>query len=666
MIPRKTVEQILDSTRIEDVVSDYVSLKRRGANFVACCPFHNEKTPSFYVSPAKGLFKCFGCGKSGTAVGFLMEQGGMSYTEALKALAKKYNIPVVEEEESAEDIAARQRDESILLVMEWAEKFFHQQLRTPEGAVGLAYFKSRGLEDATIEKFGLGWAPNGRNTLTLAALKAGFKEEYLLAANLCIKTEDGKLIDRFYNRVSFPIRNVSGRTIAFGCRTLSADKNIAKYVNTSETEIYQKRFTLYGMDAAKVEARRQDKFILVEGYLDVITMHQLGITNVAASSGTSLTVEQVKLIKRFTDNVTIIYDGDSAGIHAALRGIGLVLSGGLNVKIVLLPDGDDPDSFGRKHTKDEVLDFISSNEQDFIAFKSAFLLGEAGNDPLKRASLVNEIGDTIALITDPIKRSMYIPFAAAKLDVDEELLRGRVQKALNDIREQWYKDREREKRLKEAADTSVADRDYGPGQEQDSENTNQNLEYTAIPASNKDKYLEPCERELLSFILNDGKTPVEFAPGSEFYIDGQVHNVFEIIYSSLYEDNISFSDPGYKAVFDSYMELYVQDLTQEQISVRLLNHENPLVAKTAHGILEEQYRITVKKFADSLTNPNTLLASRLPRSILVYDKAIVEKKIETLSRQLKGASTEESLKILQDIKQLDKTKVKLSNKLNRI
>lgn len=661
MIPRRTVEEILDAARIEDVVGDYVSLKRRGSNLIACCPFHNEKTPSFSVSPSKGIYKCFGCGKSGTAVGFLMEHDGLTYSEALKHLAKKYNIPVVEKEESAQEIAERQRDESMLLVLEWAEKFFQSQLSTPEGAVGLAYYKSRGLEDKTIADWGLGWAPNGRNTLAKAAKAAGFKDEYLVAANLCVRSENGQLVDRFYNRVSFPIRNVNGRTIAFGCRTLSSDKNIAKYVNTSETEIYQKRFTLYGLDAAKVETRRQDKFILVEGYLDVITMHQLGITNVAASSGTSLTVEQVKLIKRFTDNVTIIYDGDGAGIHAALRGIGLVLQGGLNVKIVLLPDGDDPDSFGRKHTKEEVEEFIKTNEQDFIDFKSTFLLGEAGNDPLKRAGLVNEIGDTIAMIPDPVKRSMYIPFAAAKLGIEERLMQGRVKKAIAALLDERRKEKEREKRLAEG---------QPPMQEEVPPSEQPPMDYyEAVPEKTdkmKDKWLDPCEKELLAFILNNGRSKLEFQTDSPFYREDISFTVFEFINAVLSEDSAEFFNPEFRAVYRKYSELYQMGLTQDQISVRLISGDNHTIADTVQDIIMEKDQITVKKFIGALTNETTALSMQVPKAVMVYNKAKVEKNLEDIAKKLRTASEEETVQLMQRMMELNKLKTILSKKLGRI
>ena len=387
MIPQETVNRILDSAQIVDVIGDFVTLKKRGANHIACCPFHNEKTPSFSVSASKGIYKCFGCGKSGTAVGFVMEHENMSYTEALKYLARKYHIEVVEKEETAEEIAQRQRHESLLLLSEFAGKFFQDSVSTPEGqSIAYQYFRSRGLEDETIRKYGLGWAPLGRKAFSDAARAAGYKEEYMIETGLSIRYDDGRLVDRFYDRVMFPIHSVSGRIIAFGGRTLKTDKSVAKYVNSPETEIYVKSKSLYGIYFAKNAISRQDKCILVEGYLDVLSMHQLGITNVVASSGTSLTVDQVRLIRKFTNNITIIYDGDGAGIKAALRGIGLVLKEGMNVKIVLLPDGQDPDDFARKHTLEEVQDHISANEQDFINFKTDLLLEEAGSDPIKRGS----------------------------------------------------------------------------------------------------------------------------------------------------------------------------------------------------------------------------------------------------------------------------------------
>lgn len=692
MIPRETVNRILDATRIEDVVSEVVTLKRRGANLIACCPFHNEKTPSFIVSPAKGIYKCFGCGKSGTAVGFVMEHQSLGYADALKYLAKKYNIEVVEKEESAEELAQRKRGESLLLVSEFAGKFFADQLKTPEGRVGYAYFKSRGLEDETIEKFGLGWAPKGRNTLQNAARAAGFKEEYLVDTGLCFRTDDGRILDRFYDRVAFPIHNVNGHIIAFGCRTLLSDKSVAKYVNSPETEIYHKRETLYGMYQAKTEVHRQDKFILVEGYLDVISMHQLGICNVAASSGTSLTTEQVRLIKRFTENVTIIYDGDSAGIHAALRGIGLVLEGGLNVKVVLLPDGDDPDSFSRKHTRAEVEEFIAANEQDFIEFKMRIMLQDAGNDPIKRALLINDIADTIALIPDAVKRSVYVQFAAAELRIDEALLFDRIKKSRNKRREELRREQQREedRRFRESHPADAAagyspapDGGYEPapwpteeppydGEMPSGESfggpvsagpSYEGVALVTDPLIN-DRDLAPSERDLLRFMLRNGRDGLEFDQDSPYYHPTEVFTVAEFIDGILSEDKVVFANAAYRKTYDAYLELYDQQLTQAQITVRLLQSEDPQIREVVSSLIEDRHQITVAEFEASLTKESTLLTAFVPKAILVYHKARIDRELKELNRDLAEADDQEE--ILRRIMELTKNKNKLTTKLGRV
>ena len=659
MIPRQTVDLILDSARIEEVVGDFVTLKRRGANLVACCPFHNEKTPSFYVSPAKGIFKCFGCGKSGTAVGFVMEHENMTWAEALKYLAKRYNIEVVEKEETAEDIQARRKEESLLLVSEFAGNFFSAQLQSPQGQVGYAYFKSRGLLDETIADFGLGWAPRERGMLLEAARKEGFKEDYLVDTGLCFRTDSGQVMGRFYDRVVFPIQNISGRVIAFGCRTLLNDKSVAKYVNSPETEIYQKRQTLYGMYQAKNEVHRQDKFILVEGYLDVISMHQLGIRNVAASSGTSLTVEQVRLIRRFTENVTIIYDGDSAGIHAALRGISLVLEGGLNVKVVLLPDGEDPDSFAHSHTLQEFQDFIRENEQDFIGFKTKLLLDQAGKDPIKRAELINDVADTIALIPDPVKRSVYVPFAAGELSVDEQLLFDRIKKTRNRMLE--------EKRRESRRQSVSGDSQDGNSYREDSPYAVTDS-YLGVPLVKDplvdDPELEPCERELLGFILRYGRSELHFEEDSPFHTEGQVYTVAEFIDAVMFEDSISFSNEAYRRTYEQYYVLYSQGLEQEKISVRLLSDTDTLIATVARNLIEEKHPLTVQQFEASLTNVSTSLTNFVPKALLAYNKARVEKQLKILTRELAGSDNGEE--ILKQIAQLNKLKNKLTTKLGRV
>lgn len=663
MIPQETVNRILDAARIEDVVGDFVTLKRRGANYIACCPFHNEKTPSFYVSPAKGIFKCFGCGKSGTAVGFVMEHESLSYAEALKFLAAKYHIEVQEKEETAEEIALRQRNESLLLVSDFAGKFFQESLATEEGrSIGYAYFRSRGLEDETIRKFGLGWAPVSRNALASAARAAGYKEEFLVATGLCVKRDDGSLSDRFYDRAMFPIHSVSGRIIAFGGRTLRTDKSVAKYVNSPETEIYVKSRSLYGIYYAKNEISRRDRCYLVEGYLDVISMHQLGITNVVASSGTSLTVEQIRLIRKFTENVTIIYDGDSAGIHAALRGIGLVLKEGLNVKVVLLPDGDDPDSYSRKHTFDEVENFISTHEQDFIGFKSDLLLSEAGGDPLKKANLINDIADTIALIPDAVKRSVYVETCSLKFNIEAQILFDRIARTRGEmlVSERKQQEREEQKKDVQASDYPV---DY---QIPDVPEAN---DYGEPEPLLNDEFLAPCEKEILGFILNHGQEVLKFDVDSEFYVAGEPEvTVADFIDGALAANNTVFSNNILRSIYDRYFDLYEEGLGQELIQKRLMDSEDRVLANMATELMVEKYIITVKNFQAALTADQTHMVMFVPKAILAYQERIVGRQQKEWSDKLAGLpadNMEEMAEILKKVSELTRIRKTLVAKMGR-
>ena len=691
MIPQETVNRILDTAQIVDVVGDFVTLKKRGANHIACCPFHNEKTPSFSVSASKGIYKCFGCGKSGTAVGFVMEHENMSYTEALKYLAKKYNIEVVEKEETAEEIVKRQRSESLFLVSEYAGKFFQDSMQTPDGqAIAYQYFKSRGLEDETIRKYGLGWSPVTRRALSESARAAGYKEEFLVETGLCIKYDDGKLVDRFYDRVMFPIHSVSGRIIAFGGRTLRTDKSVAKYVNSPETEIYVKSRSLYGIYFAKNSISKLDKCILVEGYLDVLSMHQLGITNVVASSGTSLTVEQIRLIRKFTSNVTIIYDGDGAGIKAALRGIGLVLKEGLNVKIVLLPDGMDPDDFARKHTLEQVQDYIARNEQDFIGFKTELLLGEAGGDPLKKANLINDVADTIALIPDAVIRAVYVKTCADKFEIDEQILTDRVTRSRNEMILADKKQAEREaarmhqgnapgysRREPEYPDDGymppISDDyippipdEYIPGPDGDyASETVPQVQQSGILIN--DPYLEPCERDLLKFILEDGCTPLEFDRDSRFYIEGEVLNVAEFIDGILAEDEVGFENLSYRKVYDEYFVMYDEGLSQEQIRTRLLNSMDEQVSAVARELLIEKYQITVKNYEQSLTATATRLIQFVPKTLMIYQCKRVEQLLKKLTAELSSVVDEAAqLDLLMKISEYNKARTRLNNELGRV
>ncbi len=678
MIPQETVNLILDTARIEEVVGDFVTLKRRGANYVACCPFHNEKTPSFYVSPAKGIFKCFGCGKSGSAMGFVMEHEHNSYVEALRYLAAKYKIDIVEEEESAEEIARRQRRESLLLVSEFAQKFFASQLGTPEGrAVGYEYLRKRGMEDATIERFGLGWAPSGKTTFVDAALKAGYKMEYILAAGLAVQREDGSVADKFRERVMFPIHSVSGRVLAFSGRTLHAD-NPAKYVNSPETEIYIKSRNLLGIWFAKSEISRSGKCIIVEGNVDMVTLHQLGITNVVATCGTALTVEQIRLIHKFTENVTIMYDGDSAGIHAALRGINLVLAEGLNVKVVLLPDGEDPDSFARKHTLAQMQEFIAAGERDFIEFKTDLLLAEAGKDPLKRAELINDVADTIAEIPDPVKRSVYVDTVALRFGIESAILFQRIAGVRKKKSEEAARERQRGYTPAgdayagtEGAATSVlADSAAGSGM-RPSNAAPSSPSPDSSPAGGvylENRTLAPAEQDLLYYLMRYGTDRLEFESDSPYYggeEEEEKPTVADFISEALEPDGSCFANSRYKLLYDNYMALYNQGLSQDDILRTLLNGEDRLLAGLAASFSTEKYQLTIGAFEAALTSTATFLSAGVPKAIMVYAERRVQDRIDTLRHSLASAAPEDQLAIMQEIQKLLAAQRRIKQRIGR-
>ena len=680
MIPKETVDLILDTARIEEVVGDYVTLKRRGSSLWACCPFHNEKTPSFAVTPSKGIYKCFGCGKSGSAVGFVMEYEHLTYPEALRHLAKKYNIEVKEEEETAEQIAARQRNESLLAVSEFARKFFCEQLQGGEGrAVGYRYFRNRHIEDATIEHWSLGWAPSGKTALIDAARAAGYKDEFLVDAGLAIRTEDGTLLDKFRERVMFPIHSVSGRVIAFSGRTLKSD-NMAKYVNSPETEIYIKSRNLLGIYFAKSELARQDRCILVEGNVDVVMMHQMGITNVVASCGTSLTEEQIRLIKKFTPNITIMYDGDAAGLHAAIRAIGLILKEGMNPRVVFLPDGDDPDSFSQKHTLEEIRAFIAEHEQDGISFKTDLLLREAGDDPLKKANLINEIADTVADIPDAIKRQVYVDTVARRFGIEADIIQDRVRKTREAAKRAAAKDsarlaaressfslannranaRENDPFLAAEGPLSVPDAS-APYSASGTDNPG------AAIMSREERILEPSERELLGFVLRYGRTPLKFETDSEFYDAENVQTVAEFIDAALAGDDTHFANKAYEATYEAYFALYDKGMEQDAIVMALLNGEDRNVATVAVQLVTEKYELTVHNFSDALTTTDSWLVNFVPRAILVYHDKCITVRQQEISRQLTTASSAQEIsKLMLQLGKLNDIKKNINIKLGRL
>ena len=666
MIPQETVEKILDTAQIEEVVADFVSMRKRGAEWWGCCPFHNEKTPSFHVVPAKGIYYCFGCHKGGSAVGFVMEHEHMSYPDALRYLAKKYNIEIVEEAESAEDIAARQRNESLILVSEYAGEFFKEQLGSAEGkAIGLNYFHTRGLEDETISKFGLGWAPSDRHSFTDAAKAKGYKDEYLLETGLCAKYDNSDdLHDRFVERVIFPIHSVSGRVIAFGARTLKSKedgKPYAKYVNSKESSIYVKNQSLYGIWFAKGEMAKKDRCYLVEGYLDVISMHQLGITNVVASSGTALTEGQIRLIGRFTKNVTIMYDGDPAGVKAALRGIDMFLRQGMDVKVVLLPDGDDPDSYSRKHTLAEVEEFLAVSEQDFVDFKSSLLMADAGNDPLKRAVVINDIADTVADIPDAVKRETYLDFLSRKFEIRRDALEERVGATRS-------KSIIAEKKAAERRTDGFAGQSSGPGLSQDaSANTapepveGPSTLVVGLSALEENRIMAKAERDLLNFILTYGTTTLDFQSDSEFYNEdeGERETVFEFIDQALSGDEAGFANSAYRKTYEAYSQGYYDGYSQDEIVKHLLDGEDRTIAfVTAQLSTDERYELSIKNLRDAMMSKGSWLTKFVPKAILVFQSCRLEDREYSLKEELRKSQaisdTDGELKVMQDLVRIRK------------
>lgn len=710
MIPQETVQKILDTARVEEVIGDFVTLRRRGADLWACCPFHGEKTPSFHVIPAKGQYYCFGCHKGGSAIGFVMDYEHLSYVEALRYLARKYNIEIVEKEETAEDIANRQRNESLLLVSEYAGKFFKEQLHTDEGrSVGLEYFHSRGLEDATIEKYGLGWAPSSRHALTDAAKAAGYKDEYLLETGLCAAYDsDNRLHDRFYDRVVFPIHSMSGRVIAFGARTLKSKeegKPYAKYVNSKESDIYVKNKSLYGIWFAKNEMARKDKCYLVEGYLDVLSMHQLGITNVVASSGTALTEGQIGLIKRFTQNVTIMYDGDSAGIHAALRGIDMFLREGMNVKVVLIPDGDDPDSYSRKHSLAEVEEFLAAAEMDFVDFKSSLLLKDTARDPLKRAEVINDIADTIADIPDAVKRSVYVDFLSDKFEIRRDILDERIgatrSKRLIEQKKAADRDRERLRNQTSRSGASAGSATILPGNGYAtgsgngsiagtfgvSDSSTDGLAYGGAPVAEPveatrqstgldalidNRIMATAERDLLNFILTYGTTKLEFQSDSAFYSgsDEDALTVFDFIGQALEGDNSQFANSVFRKVYEAYSKDYYEGYSQDEIVKRLMDGEDRDMAYVAAQLsTDERYDLSVKNLRQSMMSKGSWLTIYVPKAILVYQQSRLEDKENELKERLgeaQAASDDDRvLEIMQEMLKVQKALKMVKVRLGR-
>ena len=648
MIPQDTIAQIFESSRVEEVIQDYITLKKRGVNMIGNCPFHNEKTPSFTVSPTKGIYKCFGCGKAGNAVNFMMDHEQMTYPEALRYLAKKYNIEIEEKEQTPEQVQAQSSRESLQIVNSYAQKYFSDQLlNTDEGkSIALSYFKERGYTEETIKKFQLGYNPSKWDSFTSSAIKAGYKEEFLLKAGLT-KGEPKKRFDFFKGRVMFPIHNITGRVIAFGGRILTNDKKTAKYFNSPETELYNKSKVLYGLYYAKQSIVKKNVCLLVEGYTDVISMSQRGIENVVSSSGTSLTEGQIKLIQRYTPNITILFDGDVAGIKASFRGIDMILKEGLNVKVVLFPDGEDPDSYAKKLSKPELEDFIDTNAKDFIRFKSDLLLEDAKNDPIKKADLVKEILATIAVISDEVKRSIYMTECSSRFDISERALYNELNKTLRNN----FKSERRTNDYK-TEDISV-------------------LEYKEEQKSSisLDSGLDHLEKDIIRLLVNYGDVEVVFHQKSEKEEEEEVViTAAEYIIHTLENDEIKFENSIYQKIFNHYSS-WVHEEIKIDVKKLFLNTDIEVV-ETVVSLSSNKYELSLnwkEKHNIYVSTEDMKLKFALEHSVLALQLKKIEINIQEIQEKLKGIDDDEEMLILLT-SQLTFIELKkmISDKLNRI
>ena len=641
MIDRETVDKILDAVDIVDVVSDFVHLRRRGANYIGLCPFHNEKTPSFSVSRSKGICKCFSCGKGGSAVNFIMEHEQMSYYEALKYLAKKYHIEVKERELTDKEKQEQSERENMLVVNEFAMKQFEDNMySTDEGRnIGLGYFYERGFNDNIIKKFHLGYSMDNSTALYDAIKKHGFNPKYAVETGLCMHNERG-YYDRFKGRVMFPVLNIAGKVIAFGGRTLKKDDR-AKYVNSPESIIYKKSNELYGLFQAKRGIVNKDKCFLVEGYTDVLSMHQAGIENVVASSGTSLTEGQIRMIHRFTDNITVLYDGDAAGIKASLRGIDMLLAEGLNVKVLLLPDGDDPDSFAKKHSATEFQDYIAAHETDFIRFKTTILLEGLEDDPIKRAAAISDIVKSISVIPSNITRAVYTKECSDKFGIEEKVLVAEVAKAIRKAKET------KEQRKPEPQEETTGPAETAP-------------EATTAPVPQEkqnpaEKLLKPFEREVARYIAKYGMC--DFCDAYDITGENRKMSVIEYISTELGNDNMSFSIPAYQAIFEK-----ATTLTAEYENERLKKEEEFTVLRKqleAEGI--ERIRTTVDNI-DSIQREEKALQERIESQInaekMLFQSSFLEKK---LCSDENDTVRNTAIELVSDKYQLSKVHTKFSN-----
>ncbi|WP_405371494.1 DNA primase [Phocaeicola sp.] len=693
MIDQATIDRILDAAQIVDVVSEFVTLRRRGVNYIGLCPFHNEKTPSFSVSPSKGLCKCFSCGKGGNVVHFIMEHEQLSYYEALKWLAKKYNIEIKERELTTEEKQAQSLRESLFVVNQFASEYFQNILYNDiDGQrIGMTYLRGRGFRDDIIKKFQLGFSTESHDALAKAAIQKGFKEDYLVKTGLCYRKDDGSLRDRFWGRVIFPVHTLSGKVVAFGGRVLSAaTKNVQmKYVNSPESEIYHKSRELYGIYFAKQAIVRQDRCFLVEGYTDVISMHQSGIENVVASSGTALTSEQIRLIHRFTNNITMLYDGDGAGIKASLRGIDMLLEEGMNIKVCLLPDGDDPDSFARKHNATDYQAYINGHEVDFIRFKTNLLMEEAGKDPIKRASLISSIVKSISVIPDAIVRSVYIRECSQLLQMEEKILVEATAKLTEQAREAKFKE---EQRKQYRAQQQTATAPTPPPSTNKEEQAPQVYPETAplpelipevssaepeqlqppfpvdivppedsyqsyIPVTgNEQKIFYEKEQELMRVLIRYGEKVMCYIENE----DGEQlpFTVTECISSGLAEDELQFHDALHRRVLKE-AETHIHD--ENFIAERyFIASPDPEISKLAVEMASDRYQLSkYHSKGQKIVTDEERLYELVPRLLLDFKLAIVTEEmkhtLQALSKPEIANDPQRCNEIMQRYKELHQT-----------
>ena len=642
MIPQDTITNILDTVRIEEVVGDFVSLKKRGANLIGVCPFHKEKTPSFIVSPAKGIFKCFGCGKAGDSVRFIMEHEHYSYPEALRFLAQKYGIVIEEKERTPEEMVALNERERMFNVNSFAQQYFSDIMKNnDEGiAVGMSYFRERGFRDAVIDKFQLGYCLNQRDAFIQHAIKNGYSKELLLKVGLASGNEE-RAYDKYQGRVIFPIHNLTGKVIGFGARILSGDKTKAKYLNSPESEIYNKSQTLYGIYFAKNEISRLDNCILVEGYADVLSMHQAGIENTVASSGTSLTTEQIRLISRYTKNITILYDGDSAGIHAALRGTDMILEEGMNVRIVVLPPDEDPDSFVQHNPIEVVREYISNNAKDFISFKTQLLLQNVQNDPIRRAEVLKDIVGSIAVIPDAIYRATYIRECSRLMEMPEQSLMNELNKLL------------RAKAKKTG---------FGQ-QEQEVVIEDVKIEQQLSPVD-----IVPVgfyqEQELVKLLLMYGDKDID--------VDGFDENNNPVVYKisvasfiidDLKNDDLLFNEDVHKIIFDIFDRALDEGvLPKEQY---FISNENPQIAELAANLLSSKYKLdNWEKHDIKVKTEEDVLSKMVVSTILRFKDMVIDDKRNDITKQImESTNIDDQMILLHKKKKLDELRIKINKEL---